>query len=1048
MTAMDDALNEASVLWGPHRVDVVWRELPFAEDSPESISDLSNKTDGITVTQSLHDGLPDPVTMSTSSDMSGVLKAGLTGSPGVEFSFAGMRTFDTTMNGSGWNTNTADSTIASNNPSGSGFGDYMIAAVLIDDSTTTLTTDITDPKEAWDFLGTVSDGTLSLYVYGKRRFYIGRTALKLIASKPATYIISTISVWANNPQGIPLDYRVTDMSFIAETAVSAVTSHSNTSKVPGRGRLLTFWGAASSTGVWSPGTGMATIGQPVANGLSMYIAQNTGGAILDSGIYTPVATSAVATNVGVFASLVLEPYERPKMTPVQYWSPFNVNSPVYRFDRDTAAITVSPRIITATGPVDTPVFVGQMQDIPIDTSGSVSMVGVSKTRIRMNRTVTLPVVAAFREGLRLEWFASWLASRASQFVGPGPNRYTRYWAPLYGSVHAHLDSASAYNAAYTVTAASPHATQGYKFPTFVGGPFLMGMFAQQTATRTDYFVLNPRRVWEITDSPFPHVVEAGGPINADLFSQQNGKGRLNFWIRADPAVSAPSYLDVGDDFLFKFNHSVSDKFGAIVGYVSVTILSSTRVVQVQMGSDAGGYSTVSYAASGALPTDGSWRFIGVYWDFAAGSVRVVHNATESVSTAWATAGNNAVGQLASTDSQGRYRGDTYTSVAYVHLPLAEFLLNIGETYASGIWNDCYPVGSLTKPGETMTMIYTGTGMSAIANADAVNVWDTLFELAKSTYAAMRINEQDNLEFLALNYFGQPNQVASQRTYSTSSNSADLNVSIDPSKSRNVITTQFNEVSLDTVLRPILQLSTTYSIPAGTTITTFPLDVPAFELHGFSNTAGSTYQIYNLTAAQITTPTIPSGQHYITVATSSDGTGSVLTSLQVAASIVSSDASSVTIKFVNKTGSTAYLANSGTDVPFLNILGYGVHTNDGYLTVRDQGSVLVRGERGLDSEHPWIQDRNAMRTIAMAMLNTLSSPRAEIDVRIFADPRLEPGQLITVIDPDSTNVLGLWRILALSHVIDGPSYVQDIAAVQVFNTGVWDGPDGWDLVSWG
>jgi len=228
----------------------------------------------------------------------------------------------------------------------------------------------------------------------------------------------------------------------------------------------------------------------------------------------------------------------------------------------------------------------------------------------------------------------------------------------------------------------------------------------------------------------------------------------------------------------------------------------------------------------------------------------------------------------------------------------------------------------------------------------------------------------------------------------------------------------------------------------------PLDVPAVEIHGAPGSPTSTnWAIQNLTSTQITTPTLPKSNHYITANTAIDGGGTVLTSFSVKAYIISADAVSVTIRFTNTTAATAYLANNGDQVPFLQLWGYAVRTTDGYTSVSDSSSINIRGERSLDTTLEWVQDRTTASDMASRMLGTLARPRPELKMTVAGDPRRKPGQLITVLDAEQTGADGSWRILSVGHNTLGPSYTQDLHVVRVLPAAVWDGLDGWDEGSW-
>jgi hypothetical protein len=1040
MTALDDALGEASIVLGPHQVLANWRETDNGDlaTNGDSVSNLSSQFGGtMTVSHSLNDALPDSVTMSSGVDASGILDASLVGREGLTLASSGQRSYDASSTTTGAATTSLTTSFVNTVQR----GDFVICAVLINDATATLVQNAIDPKDQWTFQGVISDSPYSLYVYTMRGYYPGRAALSLTSDKSVSYIAITTAFWAINPVSYPLSYRVTNVVVAAEA--SSVTSHAVTSTLTGKGYQIGIWADASSLGAWTAGAGVTVWGSSTASSMIMMTGTT---ALRDSGVNTINATQGSATAVAVMAAISIEPYARPRMDARKYFSPFNRDSPVYGFDRDTATVLTNIRILTSAGPVDTQVFYGQMQGIPV-SGRSAGLSAVSKTRIRLNRSVSLPVVNGYREGLTLDWLVTWLLARGSQFIGPSPNRYTRYWAPLHGSVHAHLDSPYGYNSVQNyLPPTPPGGPYGTRNPTYVDGPFLLGMFGQQTATRTDRVILNPgtNNLPLLPTQEFPHIVEAGGAFVYDAMSVSNSKGRLSIWIRGDAALSAPSYLTAPDDFLFYASLLCSNNSSGIVGWVKIGIDSANRRANITMGSDAFAYTIVSYAVSGLLPTDGAWHFFGFWWDFAAGTAKVKGPTTEGSSSAWATNGNNSTAGLPLTDDQAVKLG--YSTQLYIasQLPLSEVMFDTGIPYAAGLWDDQLTV---IAPAQSATMRPLRRSLVGIAESTALNCWDTIADLAKASISAYRVNELDNIEFLPPSYFGETAQMTASAVQDTKKNAGDLDVTIDASKVRNNVTVQFNDSRIDAKPQPMLQYLTSVQLSTGTTVVVFPMDIPCVEVHGSAATGGTDYSILNLTSSQISTPTLPTANHFMTINTATDGTGTVLSAVQVKATIIATDALSITLKFVNMSGSLAYLVNNGNQVPFLQILGYGLRQSDGYTTVSDSSSKLVRGDRSLDTDLYWVQDRSAATDISAQLLGILARPRPELGLKVVGDPRRKPGQLITILDSEGTGAAGTWRILSVTHNVSGAEYTQDLDVVQVLPPAVWDGLDGWDNAVW-
>lgn len=1037
MTALDDALNSSAVTFDQPSLTADWVGLlpgyATLVNPLDSIRDLGQQLGGVLqISHSLDDGLPDPVTMTTGNEAAGVLSADLIGRPANKADLWGTRA---STSGTGTGT-----TITTTLPTAVAFGDYVVVAIAVSSAVA-----VTVPDESfpWQLLGTISDGALTIHAYG-RQHYQNATALVATLASSASFSWVTAGFWATTAAGTLVDVNPGTVATFAESVTG--TSHTIPSAtLAGRGWFLSAWSASSGSALWSAGSGDTELAE---------VAATTDLALMLSAFQeNPVSRSLSATtssSTGTVAALgiPMRVMDRPEMDGKKYFSPFNAASPIQPFDRDTAPVTASVNVVTANGVEGTQIFKGQMLDVPV-SGRTPNLQAVSKTRILLNKSVQLPTVSGRREGCSVDWLATWLMSRGSQFVGPAVNRYTRYWAPLYGSMHAHFEGPFSYNGGLLYNPPGPPGgPYGLKPPTSVEGPFLTGMYAQQSATRTEeIFFQSGQNMHDMPIGQFPHVEEAGGPHEIDIFSQASSKGRMCFWLRADAVTHNPSYLDTVQSYLWDGKVYITDRYGVILGWVRMGIDSANRRAFVHMGSDAGGYGTVTYGASGLLPTDGEWHFWGFYWDFAAGEARVILDGTESISTFWSTIGANATAQLPTTDQQGLNQQHRYRLFVSSHIPMSDFIYDCGMPYGASFWDDQRLAN--VAPAKTATMRPTNRKLAAIAEPLAVNAWDTLAELAETTLSAYRVNEQDNIEFLPMSYFGEAAQLTPSAVASTETNASELNVTQDPSKIRNTVTVQFKETREDTQPQPVYELSSAITIPRGTTEITFALDVPIAEIHGASGNPlnGTLWLLANLTSAQITSGPLPVGFHWFTPNTAEDGSGTYLTAPSAMARIIGGDSSSITVRFTNSTSSNYYIANNGNSVPFLRLLGYGVRVNDGYSTKRDEANVARRGERSLEAALPWVQSRADAEELAITLAAALAQPRPQVTVTVMGDPRRKPGQLVTLLDAEGTAAEGTWRVLTVDHGVSGPRYTQDLGLVRVLPAAVWDGPDGWDQSIW-
>lgn len=1042
MADLDDGLNTSAPVWAPAALDVDWKEQQpnlFFSENPDRLNDMTRQMTGaFTVEHSLEDGLPDPVTMTTSADASGQANIPLLGRDGITAQTWGWRT-STTEGGTG-----ASQIFFLDWPTDMKYGDYAIVGVALN-STTVLLNDYNDPDnqyEAWKLLAEIVDGTIKLFVFGKR-FWDGESGFFCNFSETGlsyTAMCSGAYARAMDPD-IWVDLVPQTVQTLAEPSVGAVTLHT-TPEVPlrRRGFCVSVWATPTGNAPFTytgGGSELAEITTPI----DLMMAASP---LRTPGDYALTANTTVATNVVAMVTIALEIFDRPYMDARSYFSPFNKTSPVYGYARDTAETELFFNVITPNGPVATTLHKGQMADIGI--KGRIAELdAISKTRIDLDTSLTLPVIFGDRENCSIDWLATWAMARGGQWVGPSPGALTRYWAPMYGSTHAHFDSEYAYNGAlyWTAIDGGPY---GLKPPSVVEGPFLTAMYAQQKADRTEEIFLDAKRL-DLTDPlglPTQDAFLDPPMLRYDQFSQVFSQGRLAFWIRGDPAVSAPSYLGANDDFLFKYNLYCMSPSNAFLGWVIVTVRSSDRMINVYMGSDTNAGGSVTFSSVGALPTDGSWNFVGVAWDFKNGAAKAKLNAAESTSTYWFTNGMNVSSQLYATDAALIAAGGRFDNYARFHLPGSDLQIESGSPAYGNSWARHYPI----PEGLNATMRPTYQTIEAVAEATPIQGWELLSQLARASMSSYRCNEIDNFEFLPLTYFGEAAQLTPTVIADTEVNAGELNVITDPSKTRNVVTIKFDETRVSSNYGPVFTLSTAIAIPRGTSVMTFALDVPAAEIHGQSQPFGSTWTLTNLSPSHITTPsTIDKTKHYMSVNINQDGSGAMATNLVVVAKIVSVTASTVTISFTSKYYKPLWLVNNGDQVPFLQILGYAVTSVDGYVTERDAGSVGTRRERALDTEVSWVHNRDEATKLAQLMVTALARPRPEVQVTVMGDPRRAPGQLVSLRDAQGTQADGSWRVLAVKHNADGPQYTQDLQLAFVPPIGVWDGEPGWDEEIW-
>lgn len=1027
MSDLDDALNSSTPIYAPADLFVNWAELPPGY-APE-VDVLSNLgpqigDQGFTIEQSLDDGFPGPVTMTGQNDASGKLDTDLVGRDAIIADDWGWCTDPQSGTGTG-------TTIFAESPADSTYENYDIIAIAVNSNTAVLTVDaevVSDPNR-WVLLGTQDDGaTLKVWVWGRK--YGGTPELAVNSNVSVSYSWVGISTWARTRNRMSVSYSVASIGGAGES-VSQTTHTTPAGTLTRRGWVVNLYAALTAAGGWNAGTGTVEINE-AAGTTTLMASRSTN--LQDPGTYQYAGTTAVATAVAVMMTLCVEMVDTDRMDASTFFSPFNKDSPVYGFDRDTATVAFDFNVSTESGIQGTPMFTGLMEDIPVK-GRSAGMSAVSETRIKLAASAQLPAVWAFNQACNTDWLATWLMARGGQFVGPPPSPFARFWAPMYGSIHPHLEGLNTYANRFYYAAATGVTAQIKGYPDVVPGPFgTWAMYGAQNDAELHRINVQMNMATEL----LPYQIEQGGGV-FDQMSQENTAGRIGVWLRGDPVVAAPAWLG-GDPIandIFSYRMSMKDKSGALIADIVCWISSSDRKLRINIGGVGTGYSTVTSSAT-PLPTDGAWHFVGWSWDRDAGITRMKMDGSGGVFTGVTTPPQG----LPVTDADWVTAGGTLTNRVYCHVPMSDFQVEAGGSSNDGFWTPYWPA-----PEGNATFRSWAYPMHAIVEPAPVEIWSTLAQLAQDTITAYRCDEIDNFAWMPLAFFGQPENMMPEEIVDTNVNAAEIDVRVDASKIRNVVTVQFPETRVDSVRTGIYSSMTSMVLPVGKTTLVIALDKLAAAVHGEG--VPSTWNLTLLTATQISTKAFPQ-EHYITVNTKEDGSGTVITNpADLTARIISVEPGSVNMEFINRRRTTLYMTNNGDQVPYLYLMGYGVTASDGYVTARNLDPLLTRRERALSAELKWIQNRVEATQIANLLLSILSVPRAESQVVVIGDPRRQPGQLVTIKDAENTKAAGNWRILSITSKMQGAQFVQELKLVAVGPVAVWDDPDTtWDYAVWG
>jgi hypothetical protein len=1039
MTALDDGLNTSAPVFNPATIKAEWLDLPPGYEANvlvDSIQQLGDQVgpQGVEVSQSIDDGLPDPVSMTGGNDASGSLTSDLVGRPGVEIDPS---TIDFTGYSNGITTGTE---FTPSEPGGIEYLDYTLLVV-------TATSDVAvweDPSQVptWTVLADVVDGGYRTWVYG-RKHYDGIPNNKFFLEASAAHGWCTVALKPGRTLGGAW-VEVTPERAAVGVETGAGTLHTTPPvTLDSPGYVVGIFSCPLAVGPLTE-TGGAQFMAFNGSLVSMLVARTPLQTITPAS-YSVSATSALSTGSVPMVSIPFIVRERPFLDAAAYFSPFNEQSPVYGFERDTAPVTGEINVLTPEGNVPTQVFKGIMNDVPV-SGRTATLDASSATRLKLDQSGTVPTVNGYREGCETDWLIGYLLARGGQYIGvcPGPN--TRFWAPMYGSLHPWMDGPASfpYSSVYTTARTPGTAYRNNNFQT-VDGPFVTGMYAQMKSAEVIQHTIFPDPNWAT------EVPGVDNPLTYDILSKQNSAGRMSVRLRGDTFDAAPAALAGAEDWLFAFTLYNLTPGGSAGNYTRYQI-NSDRSITVWVGNSAN-FSVASYPAY-SFPSDGDWHMFGFAWNYALGEAKIRRDGS---GTATSTGHTGNLAELPNTEAELYGRG-LFTSMAVqTRIPMSEFQVEVGpECWVTQPWSPSGGgwqwMGTGVPPGlNSFNATYRPTRqpLAAVAIASPIQGWPALQALAESTLSHLRLNEQDNAEFLPMNYFGEAAQMAvsTANILDTTINAGELALLVDASRIRNQVTAQFKEVRVATSRTIIFETTSVIALPRGETFQTFALDKQTVETHGASVWQGTIPDVIKLTSSQISNPATIPNEHVMTANFLADGSGTVIASSVVTARVVSWDNSTVTIRFRNNWPSVVYLANNGSNVPTLRILGYEMESADAYATVRDPGSVSLRRERSLTTTPEWIQDRDTALDYASKLATITSRPRPQVAVTVMGDPRRKPGQLISLVDAFGTRANGTWRILACKHKQSGAMYVNSLELVWVGEIGVWD-VALWDNAVWG
>jgi hypothetical protein len=703
-------------------------------------------------------------------------------------------------------------------------------------------------------------------------------------------------------------------------------------------------------------------------------------------------------------------------TAAAYWSPLRTDSPVYGLERDLADVTFDVGLVTASGPQYVRVFTGQMVNTPVK-GGKATLKTLSATRIALMGEVQPPAFPAkFAGGLRASWPVSWCLWQRGISAGPKVrDSSTTLYHPNHGSLwrffgggypggNALTTSGIGAEKWYVVEATPATAALGGTIVNDAGwipGPYVAAPDLQLQSTLSRRAYVTPP-VFDQTE---------GQP---DALSQAGNRGRLEAWVKGDPATvnTAPGGSG-GVSALLKLQMvNTSGSGSAQLG------VDTQRRVYVQVWDGT----AVRTLTGATVPSDGAWHFVGAAYDFFFDKLwTCMDNTVSSASAALVTSLLPASGN--------RFADPSSYILSY--LPFSDFTFSTGADAnpdSSPAWRN----DDTFAPNATVRL--SSNRLLAIAEPKPREAWELIGSYAQAELAAMRCDELDRFLYLTQGHWVLPAQQAvASLEVSSARNAGGFDVDNDPSRIRNSISVSYSEASIPEysstagTFRRVFELGTDQevAIPPGATDLRVTMSSPIAAL-------GQVIYAADGSSAPVT----GAGTSYATYNLAADGSGSYnLTS--VTCTVTAWDAGQVTLRFINTSTFTYFLAN-GVNVPALALAGLPVTQTQTYVTETDTSPVsLVRGERSLSvSSTSGVQTRETARRLARMVKTGLRLPMTTVGddssgVTVMADPRRQPGDLTEFVDTETGASGELWRLQSVRHRGRGAEYTQEVVARRVF-----------------
>lgn len=728
--------------------------------------------------------------------------------------------------------------------------------------------------------------------------------------------------------------------------------------------------------------------------------------VLDDGMPSGASNTDTTGGGQAGASLVAPIGERSSL----YFSPFRNDKPFGAFqDRDVATVAMSSGAVTGDGVKVVRFFTGQMADIPLD-GDEAKLTAVSRTRLKLSTLVQPPAIHGTFEGCELTWLVGYCLYKSNVLNVPPTLPNLRHYSPMNGSTHSYYpdDNRGAFGVSEVYR--FPPGVSQWTRPQFIDGPY------PGTAALDGEISKNRTLKWQSQSSNMRL-----GP-GEDILSQTQARGRIEYWVKGT-AYDLAGSVDSGAGYLawVKLTNPTGSR------YAQLSIPIDTRVPQLLMSD---GTTTVFFDAGGPVPIDNQWHFVACSWDYSLNKIRVVMDGAQQN---WVLSGL-ASSALASADDVNQVQIVGYW-------PFAELRITAGllapQSQTEWVRNVPWSRDAIVRRS---VISVDGLGQTAPREA-----FELISSMAQSELAKTGFDPNDNFLYLSMPYWAENTQQAPLETLSTATNlGPDFKPYRDVTKIFNTIRMTYNALVVQQSFVSVYGGSNLVAVPIGFSTLSVPLTGAAIEMRDVT----SGLAVMTGAALAAAPPSDANAINFITVNTTTDGTGTYGTSANFIAAILSWDPGQVTIAFTNNTGAIMYVANN-VNLPAMGLAAKVLTGPAASVVVSSlAGGTPLRGSRVLPIDQvEFIQNLHDAGSISTELASRLGFPRTLVRTSVWGDPRRAPGQVVTMADPDQSMISGPYRITSVQNEQSGADLRQALTLEQALPIAQWD-MAVWDNTIWG